>query len=214
MIKKIAYGLLMCSCVSGCSMVNLRASTYNLKASTHSQSQNPIVTMTLDNEQQILIELYPQQAPNTVNNFISLIQEGYYDGLTFHRIIENYMIQSGDPLRNNYGTPGYTIKGEFKNNGVKNSLKHDKGVISMARGSKYDSAGSQFFITLGKDNRLNGDYAAFGKVIQGMEVVKAIGHMGPDPDKKELNVPIIITMTVDTKMGKYSEPMVIPIDSK
>ncbi len=205
MIRKIAYSLLICAFLSGCSKMNLRASSHN-------QSQNPIVTVTLDNEQKILIELYPNDAPNTVNNFISLIQDGYYDGLTFHRIIEDYIVQSGDPLMNNYGTPGYTIQGEFKSNGIKNKLKHDKGVVSMARGSQYDSAGSQFFITLDDMHMLNGEYAAFGKVVQGIEIVESIGEMGGSLGQDGPMPPRIQTVTVDTKMGKYQEPMVIPIE--
>lgn len=197
-MEKIIISLLVCFFLNGCSKENL-------KASTHHQNQNPIVTMTLDNHEQILIELYPDKAPNTVNNFISLIEDGYYDGLTFHRIIENYMIQSGDPLRNNYGSPGYTIQGEFKDNGIKNKVRHNKGVISMARGAGYDTAGSQFFITLDNVNMLNGYYAAFGEVIQGMDVVEAIS---------KVDLATIREMTVDTKLMKYPEPLVIPIESK
>lgn len=203
MIKKLAYLLLICFCLGGCSRSNLTALT---------QNQNPIVTMTLDDEQVILIELYPDYAPNTVNNFISLIEEGYYDGLAFHRIVESYIIQGGDPLMNNYGTPGYTIKGEFKQNGFKNKLRHDKGVISMARGAKYDSAGSQFFITVDDANMLNGYYAAFGKVIQGMELVEQISNI--DLESGEILPPIIQTVTVDAKMNRYPEPIVIPLDSQ
>lgn len=205
MRRYIVVSLLICFLLNGCSRGNL-------SASTHHQSQNPIVTMTLDNEEMILIELYPESAPNTVNNFISLIEDGYYDGLSFHRIIDNYIIQSGDPLMNNYGSPGYTIQGEFKHNGLKNKLRHDKGVVSMARGSGYNTAGSQFFIALDNINMLNGYYAAFGKVIQGMESVEAIGKANSTLTKDETGLLTIRKMTVDTKLGKYLEPIVISID--
>lgn len=205
--QKIAYILCICCLLSGCSRLNLRASS-------HYEMQNPIVTLALDNNQKIIIELYPELAPNTVNNFISLVQDGYYDGLIFHRIIEGYIIQSGDPLKNNYGTPGYTIKGEFKSNGFKNRLRHTKGVVSMARGPQYDSAGSQFFITVQDAEMLNGSYAAFGKVIEGLDIVEAIGRLGEEPTQGEQVTPIIEKATVDTKAGKYSEPNVIPISSR
>ncbi len=198
MMRKIMISFLACLFLSGCSL-------NKQNASTHHQSRNPIVTMTLDNHEQILIELYPDKAPNTVNNFIALIEDGYYDGLSFHRIIEDYIIQSGDPLRNNYGNPGYTIQGEFRENGINNKLKHNKGIVSMARGAGYDSAGSQFFITLEDSNRLNGYYAAFGKVIQGMESVETIGKVG---------LPTIHKVTVDTKLRKYPEPLIMPIHFK
>ena len=197
--QKITYILCVCCLLSGCSRINLRASS-------HYEMQNPIVTLALEGDQRIIIELYPEAAPNTVNNFISLIQDGYYDGLIFHRIVQDYIIQSGDPLKNNYGTPGYTIKGEFKNNGFKNSLRHTKGVVSMARGPKYDSAGSQFFITVQDSEMLNGSYAAFGKVIEGLDVVETIGNL----EGKQVP-PVIEKVTVDIKAGKYPEPIVIPI---
>jgi len=206
--RKIAYVVGICCLLCGCSRVNLRASS-------HYDMQNPIVTLILEDNQKIIIELYPEFAPNTVNNFISLIEDGYYDGLIFHRIVQDYIIQSGDPLKNNYGTPGYTIKGEFKSNGFKNSLRHTKGIVSMARGPKYDSAGSQFFITVEDAEMLNGSYAAFGKVIEGLDIVEAIGNLNQDDDKEEKQVgPIIKKVTVDKKSGKYPEPIVIPISTK
>lgn len=206
--RKIAYVLYVCCLLCGCSRVNLRASS-------HYDMQNPIVTLTLEDSQKIIIELYPEIAPNTVNNFISLIEDGYYDGLTFHRIIEDYIIQGGDPLKNNYGTPGYTIKGEFKSNGFKNSLRHTKGVVSMARGPKYDSAGSQFFITVEDAETLNGSYAAFGKVIEGLDVVEAIGNSKQDLKEDEADAELVIEkMTVDKKSGQYPDPIVIPIKTK
>ncbi len=205
--RKIAYILCVCCLLSGCSRVNLRASS-------HYDIQNPVVTLTLEDEQRIVIELYPKTAPNTVNNFISLVEEGYYDGLIFHRIIEDYIIQSGDPLSNNYGTPGYTIKGEFKNNGFKNSLRHKKGVVSMARGPQYDSAGSQFFITVQDAEMLNGSYAAFGKVIEGLDIVEAIGNLEQDIKDAKQDPPMIVKASVDKKVGDYPGPVVIPINEK
>lgn len=203
MIRKLAFSLLVCFSLTGCLGLNQRAST-------HHKTQNPIVTMTLENEQKIIIELYPKKAPNTVNNFISLIEDGYYNGLTFHRIIEDYIVQSGDPLSNSYGTPGYTIEGEFKSNGFKNNLSHTKGVVSMARSSQYDSAGSQFFITLEDAKMLNGRYAGFGKVIEGMDIVETIGKLS-SADLEDGELPKIARVSVDTKMEEYPEPRVIPI---
>ena len=206
--RKIAYVIGICCFLCACSRVNL-------KASSHYDMQNPIVTLELEDNQRIIIELYPEFAPNTVNNFISLIEDKYYDGLIFHRIIEDYIIQSGDPLKNNYGTPGYTIKGEFKSNGFKNNLRHTKGIVSMARGPKYDSAGSQFFITVQDAEILNGSYAAFGKVIEGLDIVEAIGNFKQDSKDKEGQVgPVIEKVTVDKKSGHYPEPTVIPINTK
>lgn len=138
-------------------------------------SQNPIVTITMADGDVMKAELYPEIAPNTVNNFISLTKKGYYDGLIFHRVIKGFMIQGGDPEGTGYGGPGYTIKGEFSVNGVENNISHVRGVISMARTSTgYDTAGSQFFICHGDSKFLDGEYAAFGRVTEGMDVVDAI----------------------------------------
>ena len=133
--------------------------------------KNPIVTIQMKKGDVIKLELYPDIAPNTVNNFISLVKKGFYDGLTFHRIIEGFMIQGGDPDGNGTGGPDYSIPGEFSINGFNNTLSHDPGVISMARSQHPDSAGSQFFIMHKKASHLDGSYAAFGKVIEGMDVV-------------------------------------------
>lgn len=130
---------------------------------------NPIVQITMQNGELIIIELYPEIAPITVANFINLVENKFYDGLIFHRVVPDFVIQGGDPTGLGQGYPGHTITGEFAANGIPNSLKHTRGVVSMARWSKYDSAGSQFFITLEATERLNGEYAAFGKVVQGME---------------------------------------------
>ncbi|ETP73388.1 peptidyl-prolyl cis-trans isomerase (rotamase) - cyclophilin family [Lachnospiraceae bacterium JC7] len=135
---------------------------------------NPIVTITMDDGKDIKIELYPDIAPITVENFVKLVKDGFYDGLTFHRIIPGFMIQGGDPEGNGTGGPGWNIKGEFSSNGVKNDLKHTRGVISMARAMDPDSAGSQFFIMHADANYLDGQYAAFGKVIEGMDEVDRI----------------------------------------
>ncbi len=137
-------------------------------------NKNPIVTITMDNDAQIKIELYPKTAPITVENFVSLVQQGFYDGLIFHRIIPGFMIQGGCPEGVGTGGPGHTIKGEFSINGFANPLKHNRGVISMARSSRPDSAGSQFFIMVAKSAHLDGSYAAFGEVLEGMDEVDAI----------------------------------------
>ena len=148
------------------------------------QVTNPIVTITMENGDVIKAELYPQIAPNTVNNFISLINKGFYDGLIFHRVIKGFMIQGGCPLGNGTGNPGYSIKGEFSDNGFTNQLKHEAGVLSMARSMMPNSAGSQFFIMHKAAPHLDGEYAAFGKVIEGMDVVDKIGNLHVDHNDK------------------------------
>lgn len=135
---------------------------------------NPVVAMYIENYGSVVMELYPDVAPNTVNNFISLVKSGFYDNNTFHRLVPGFVLQGGDPDGTGTGGPGYSIKGEFTNNGFENNLKHTKGVISMARSNDKDSAGSQFFIMLGTSTYLDGDYAAFGKVIAGMDNVERI----------------------------------------
>lgn len=141
---------------------------------------NPVVTITMDDGKDIKIELYPEIAPITVDNFVKLVKKGFYDGLTFHRIISGFMIQGGDPDGNGTGGPGYTIKGEFDQNGVKNPLSHERGVISMARAMDPNSAGSQFFIMHEDSKYLDGQYAAFGKVIEGMDEVDRIAATPTD----------------------------------
>ena len=138
---------------------------------------NPIVRITMDSGKVIRLELYPETAPLTVENFLDLVKKGFYNGLTFHRIISGFMIQGGDPDGNGMGGPGYSIKGEFKSNGVDNPLKHEKGVISMARSMDPNSAGSQFFIMHEAAPHLDGQYAAFGKVIEGLDVVDEIASV-------------------------------------
>lgn len=169
-------------------------------------AQNPIVTITMENGGVIKAELYPEIAPTSVNNFISLISKHFYDGLIFHRVIRGFMIQGGCPDGNGMGGPGYSIKGEFAQNGFKNDLKHTEGVLSMARSMFPDSAGSQFFIMHKTSPHLDGGYAAFGKVIEGMEVVNAIAETTTDYNDRPLEPQVIKTMTVETFGVDYPEP--------
>ena len=171
--------------------------------------ERPNVTITMENGQEIVLELFPEAAPNTVANFISLIEDGYYDGLIFHRVIPGFMIQGGDPNGNGTGGPGYAIKGEFLSNGFEeNTVKHDRGVISMARTNDPNSAGSQFFIMVEEATHLDGEYAAFGKVIEGMETVDAIVSVERDSSDKPLEDQKIKSVTVDTKGYDYPDPVV------
>lgn len=169
-------------------------------------AQNPVVTITMANGDVIKAELYPEIAPNTVNNFISLINKNFYDGVIFHRVIKNFMLQGGDPDGNGTGGPGYEIKGEFSNNGFKNELKHTPGVLSMARTMIPDSAGSQFFIMHKDAPHLDGEYAAFGKVIEGMDVVNKIAEVRTDYMDRPLEDQTMQTVTVETFGVKYPEP--------
>lgn len=168
---------------------------------------NPIATIEMENGGKVQIELYPELAPNTVKNFVSLAQNGYYDGLIFHRVIAKFMIQGGDPLGNGTGGPGYAIRGEFTNNGHLNDLSHTRGVISMARrGDNMDSAGSQFFIMVADTPQLDGDYAAFGKVISGMKTVDEIAAVKVNrADRPEVDQRIK-KVTIDTKGQTIGEP--------
>ena len=168
--------------------------------------KNPIVTINMENGGVIKAELYPEVAPNTVKNFISLINKGFYDGVIFHRVIPGFMIQGGCPDGNGMGGPGYSIKGEFTRNGFKNDLKHSRGVLSMARTMVHDSAGSQFFIMSADASHLDGDYAAFGKVISGIEVVEKIENVKTDSNDKPEQDVVIESITVDTKGVEYKEP--------
>ncbi|NLT15557.1 MAG: peptidylprolyl isomerase [Clostridiales bacterium] len=167
---------------------------------------NPIVTFTMENGSTITAELYPDIAPNTVNNFISLIKKGFYDGLIFHRVISGFMLQGGCPLGQGYGGPGYSIKGEFRANGFKNELKHSRGVLSMARSQSHDSAGSQFFIMHQDSPHLDGQYAAFGKVTAGFDTVDAIAGTKTDYEDRPKEDQRIKTVTVDTQGVDYPEP--------
>ena len=170
------------------------------------ERSNPIVTIEMEDGGMIKAELYPDVAPNTVNNFISLIQKGYYDGLIFHRVIPGFMIQGGCPEGNGSSGPGYSIPGEFKSNGIENNLAHERGILSMARTKKPNTAGSQFFIMVDKAESLDGEYAAFGKVIEGMDVVDRIAEMKCDYNDRPLNPPCMMTVTAETFGVDYPEP--------
>ncbi len=171
-------------------------------------SKNPVVTIKFDNEDIVKIELYPEAAPNTVKNFISLVSKGFYNGLGFHRIINGFMIQGGDPEGTGMGGPGYRIKGEFEQNGFKNDIKHTAGVVSMARSMMPDSAGSQFFIMHKDAPHLDGAYAAFGKVIEGMDVVDKIANIETDMYDMPYEPVVMEDVTVDTFEVDYGEPEV------
>ena len=167
---------------------------------------NPVVTITMTNGDVMKAELYPEIAPNTVNNFISLVQKGFYDGLIFHRVISGFMIQGGDPQGTGMGGPGYSIKGEFAMNGVRNDLKHTRGVLSMARSMMPNSAGSQFFIMHANAPHLDGQYAAFGKVVEGLDVVDKIASVRTGWQDKPVEEQKIQTMTVELFGETYPEP--------
>ena len=167
---------------------------------------NPIVTITMENGDVMKAELYPEIAPNTVKNFISLVSKGYYDGLIFHRVINGFMIQGGCPDGTGMGGPGYSIKGEFSGNGFENNLKHEPGVLSMARAMHPDSAGSQFFIMHKTSPHLDGQYAAFGKVTEGLDVVNKIAETRTDYSDRPIEEQKIKSMTVDTLGESYEEP--------
>lgn len=169
-------------------------------------AQNPIVTFTIAGHGTITAELYPDIAPNTVNNFISLVKKGYYDGLIFHRVIRGFMIQGGCPEKTGMGGPGYSIKGEFSQNGFNNELKHTPGVLSMARTMDPDSAGSQFFIMHAAAPHLDGAYAAFGKVTDGLDIVNAIAETPTDWSDRPMEDQVIESVTVDTFGVDYPEP--------
>ena len=169
-------------------------------------AQNPIVTITMEDGSIMKAELYPDIAPNTVNNFISLIQKNFYNGLIFHRIIKGFMLQGGDPEGSGMGGPGYSIKGEFSRNGFKNDLKHTPGVLSMARSMMPNSAGSQFFIMHQTSPHLDGEYAAFGKVIEGMDVVNRIAECKTNYNDRPLEEQVMKTVTVETFGVEYPEP--------
>lgn len=173
-------------------------------------AKNPVVTITMRGGDVIKLELYPEIAPISVNNFLSLVQKKFYDGLIFHRVIRGFMIQGGCPEGTGMGGPGYCIKGEFAQNGVENSLKHTAGVLSMARAMAPDSAGSQFFIMHQDAPYLDGSYAAFGKVIQGMDVVNKIAETGTDYSDRPLEEQVMETVTAETFGETYPEPEKLP----
>ena len=168
--------------------------------------KNPIVTIEMENGDIMKAELYPEVAPNTVNNFISLVKKGFYDGIIFHRVIEGFMIQGGDPEGTGMGGPGYSIQGEFNYNGFANDLKHTPGVLSMARAMDPDSAGSQFFIMHEAAPHLDGQYAAFGKIIEGRDVVDAIATTKTGAMDRPVNEQKMKKVTVETFGVEYDEP--------
>ena len=181
----------------------------NITTLSQYNTENPVAALYIKNYGAVVIELYPDVAPNTVNNFISLIKNGFYDHNTFHRLMKGFVLQGGDPTGTGTGDPGYKIRGEFTNNGFENNLKHTKGVVSMARGSySMDSAGSQFFIMLGDSDFLDGDYAAFGKVIDGMDLVEKIeqNEMVADAKSGKLQTNLVLEKAViDLKGKEYPE---------
>jgi peptidyl-prolyl cis-trans isomerase B (cyclophilin B) len=193
--------------ITGCGTQSENGQTGE-QAADLTNENNPIVTITMENGDKIMIELYPEIAPNTVANFISLIEKDFYNGVVFHRVIPEFMIQGGDPNGNGTGGPDYAIQGEFESNGFENNLKHDRGILSMARTKDPDSAGSQFFIMLEESSHLDGEYAAFGKVIEGMETVDAIAAAERDSADKPLEDQRMKTVEVDTKGQDYPEPEV------
>ena len=168
--------------------------------------QNPLVKLEMENGSVVEVELFPQVAPNTVNNFISLVQQGFYNGVIFHRVIPGFMVQGGDPTGTGTGGPGYCIQGEFKSNGFENQLKHQRGVISMARTMAPNSAGCQFFIMVANSPHLDGDYAAFGQVVSGMEEIDRIVAVERDSMDRPLENQVIQAVTVNTFGAEYEEP--------
>ncbi len=173
-------------------------------------AQNPVVTIEMESGNTIKVELYPDIAPNTVKNFISLAKNGFYDGVIFHRVIPGFMIQGGDPEGSGMGGPGYSIKGEFSGNGFNNQLKHDRGVISMARSARPDSAGSQFFIMVARAPHLDDQYAAFGKVTEGMEEADRIVGIKRDYNDRPREEQRMKKVTVETFGEDYGEPEKLP----
>ena len=173
------------------------------------ENKNPIVTFEMENGDTFKAELYPEVAPNTVRNFITLINHNFYDGIIFHRVIKGFMIQGGDPEGVGIGGPGYAIKGEFAANGFENNLKHDRGALSMARSMMPDSAGSQFFVMHKDSPHLDGQYAAFGRVIEGMDTVDKIAETKTDFQDKPKEDQVMKTVTVETFGVDYEEPEII-----
>lgn len=208
----IVITILCCGC-SNNKTIDLLGIKFKTKSNEISldkyKTENPLVAMEIEDYGAIVIELYPDKAPNTVNNFISLVKKGFYDNNTFHRLIPGFVLQGGDPKGTGIGGPGYTIKGEFKNNGYKeNDIKHEERIVSMARSQEKDSAGSQFFIMLGEAKHLDGEYAAFGKVIDGYDIIKEIEEEELVQDaqsgklKKNLKLKKAL---VDTRGKEYKE---------
>ncbi len=208
--------ILLCSGCNTQNKENLLGINFNTTGNEISldnyDTENPLVAMEIEGYGAIVVELYPKIAPNTVNNFISLVKSGFYDNNSFHRLVPGFVLQGGDPDGNGTGGPGYSIRGEFTNNRFTNTLKHTKGIVSMARSSDYDSAGSQFFIMLDTATNLDNNYAAFGKVIDGMDIIDKIAANETVSDtssgklKKNLTIKKAL---VDTKGKEYAEPVKI-----
>ena len=190
-------------------LLNINYDVNTNEATLNYDTKNPVVAMYIKNYGSVVIELYPDVAPNTVNNFISLVKSEFYDNNTFHRLVEGFVLQGGDPTGTGTGDPGYTIKGEFASNGVENKLKHTERVVSMARGTDPDSAGSQFFIMLSSSTTLDGDYAAFGKVIDGWDnILNIVENEEVEDENLKKNLTIVKAL-VDTKGKTYKEPVKI-----
>jgi peptidyl-prolyl cis-trans isomerase B (cyclophilin B) len=206
-IISLLMAIFLCLALTACTGSNKSSDSGSSKTVDYSNDTNPVAEIVMSDGSVIKVELYPEAAPNTVNNFIYLANSGFYDGLTFHRIIPGFMIQGGDPKGDGTGGPGYSIAGEFKDNGFENNLKHTRGVISMARAQSYDSAGSQFFIMVADAKSLDGQYAAFGKVTEGIEVVDKIVGAERDSNDKPLESVVMRKVTVDLKGKTYSEPV-------
>ena len=200
--KKGLFASILASALAlvGCS------SESNMEETRTPPKELPVAIMVVKDFGKVEIELYPHIAPNTVNNFISLANSGFYDGLTFHRVIKDFMVQGGDPEGSGMGGPGYKIKGEFSKNKFQNDLKHTEGIISMARSQNKNSAGSQFFIVTKNASHLDGKYASFGKVINGMDIVHDIENIKTGANNKPINDVIIESIKVDTKGVDYQEP--------
>ncbi len=200
--KKGLFASILASALAlvGCS------SESNMEETRTPPKELPVAIMVVKDFGKVEIELYPHIAPNTVNNFISLANSGFYDGLTFHRVIKDFMVQGGDPEGSGMGGPGYKIKGEFSKNKFQNDLKHTEGIISMARSQNKNSAGSQFFIVTKNASHLDGKYASFGKVINGMDIVHDIENIKTGANNKPINDIIIESIKVDTKGVDYQEP--------
>jgi peptidyl-prolyl cis-trans isomerase B (cyclophilin B) len=206
-IISLLMAIFLCLALTACTGSNKSSDSGSSKTVDYSNDTNPVAEIVMSDGSVVKVELYPEAAPNTVNNFIYLANSGFYDGLTFHRIIPGFMIQGGDPKGDGTRGPGYSIAGEFKDNGFENNLKHTKGVISMARAQSYDSAGSQFFIMVADAKSLDGQYAAFGKVTEGIEVVDKIVGAERDSNDKPLESVVMRKVTVDLKGKTYSEPV-------
>lgn len=212
-MKKSMICLFVLLVVAFFGVCNAEEGTNTTTEETKMEQKNPIATITMKDGGQIKIELYPEMAPNTVKNFISLANSGFYDGVIFHRVIRGFMIQGGDPDGKGTGGPGYRIKGEFKNNHVNNTLQHTRGVISMARQGNpyfpvmaYNTAGSQFFIMHADSSYLDGDYAAFGMTIEGMDVVDRIAETQTDANDCPLTAQVMESVRVETFGIDYGEP--------